>query len=135
VSSSFGSVPGPVGTVCHISTCVGRPCTGKSHQRSARRCKSSGGHTSICVGRPCTARSHQRSARRRKSSGGHTSLSLLVLGGMATGWLLVGGGQRNGGRVVGRRWAGCSGLTARRRCPGGGKAVAWWRAGDCLAPG
>jgi len=108
VSSSLRSVPGPVRTVCH---------------------------TSICVGRPYTARSHQRSARRRKSSGGHISLSLLMLGGLVTGLLSLVGRLRSGGRVVGRRWAGGNALTARRGWQGGGKAVAWWRAGGWLAVG
>jgi len=48
---------------------------------------------------------------------------------------LVGGGLRSGGRAVGRRWAGGSALTAGRGWPGGGKAVAWWRAGGWLAVG
>jgi len=56
-------------------------------------------------------------------------------GGLATGLLLVGGGLRDGGRAIGRRWPGGSALTARRGFPGGGKAVGWWRAGGWLTAG
>jgi len=58
-----------------------------------------------------------------------------MLGGLATGWLLVFGGIRSGGRVLGRTRAEGTALTTRRGCPGGGKAVAWWRAGGWLAVG